>query len=208
MGSPRSRPGRWTPLMAAFALAALAGAGRAAKAKLAGWPEPSRLAATAMTEEYGTPRKTSPDSLTWYGTGAWKRTVVRRQAAGGDVLEQTVGYVVPAEKAARMSEFDKRVAVDRKANELTVRSKAESTNFLLANLADEVAAGFKTPEEARRFYARQSELSAAGKSSSYVDRLRFQHEPVTAPPRTQPSGWPGDSRWPWVAPPGTEHPTP
>lgn len=107
MRSERSRVGRWTPRLAALILAALAGGARlagaaSAKAEIAAWPAPSRLTAEALMERYGAPRKSDADSLTWYGPGAWKKTVVRRDAASGDVLEQTVGYRVPPEKADRM----------------------------------------------------------------------------------------------------------
>ena len=46
-------------------------------------------------------------------------------------------------------------------------------NFLALNLADEIATGKRSVEEARDFYARVETLSRAGKSSAYTENLLF-----------------------------------
>ena len=97
--------------------------------------------------------------MTWYGPGDWKKTVLHRSDAGG--------------KAADVRSFDDRITVDEKRGEMTVRSDSEKTNYVAANLAHEVASGFKTPEQARNFYGKELRLADSGKSSSYLDSLRF-----------------------------------
>ena len=150
---------------------------KGAKAAVADWPETSRITALALIEKYGTPRHASADSLTWVGPGNWKRTVLHRDDSAGGLLEQTVAYRVPEKKVADLQGLEGGVSVDRKREELTVRTDGERTNFLAANLAHEVASGFKTPDQARDFYGRQLRLANAGKSSSYLDSLRFGQKP-------------------------------
>lgn len=219
MQSEISRLMRRTACAGSLALAVFAGLAHGATrvdSILASWPENSRLTARALVERYGAPRKADDAALIWYGPGAWKRTVLHRSEADGNILEQVVDYRVPERRIDDMRAFDGRVLVDRKAGELYVRSDRPETNFLLANLADEVAGGFKSVDDARSFYDRQVRLSEAGKSSSYRDSLRFeQPSPATVQPWigfgpdwSAPFGKPWDTRGtPWIVPAGTRLPS-
>jgi len=156
-----------------------------ADAMVADWPAFSMLTAKTLIAQYGRPRESGPNSLTWSGPGAWKRSVLHRTDAGGNILEQTVSYAVPEDKLAQLRRFDARVRSNPAARELSVRADNPATNFLLANLAYEIVGGLKTVPEARRFYAQQLLLSEAGKTSDYLVFLRFARQPA-APRRARP----------------------
>jgi hypothetical protein len=216
------RVGLRAACLGALALAALVGRGafppsaRAAgnvDSVTADWPDDSRIVAKALAEQLGPPRRSDGDMLTWYGPGAWKRTVVYRSDPDGNIIEQAVDYRYPAGRFDPVWSFDKRVRLSRRDNELIVRSNSLATNNLLANLGHEVASGFRSASSARDFYQQQVDLHAAGKSSSYMDGLRFESErrlttvPWTSPAQPQPLGKPWDTRGtPWVVPGGSHLP--
>lgn len=146
-----------------------------------GWPAPSQEAAAVMIERYGRPDGYEGDSLTWYDNGPWLRTIVHREgyrdrslARPEAVLQQTVGYRVPLAKFAELERFDPRLVPNRTRGELSVRSESEAVNFLLMNLADEIIMGWNDVEGAKRIYAQVSALAKSGKSSPYMEGLRFQ----------------------------------
>ncbi|MFI5361769.1 MAG: hypothetical protein ACHQ49_07345 [Elusimicrobiota bacterium] len=141
------------------------------------WPERSRLAARLLMVKYGAPASYDDASVTWYGNGQWLRSVVYRDAppsaGAADVLEQTIVYLVPDEKAAALKRFDGRVQYDKVLAELSVRSSSEDLNFLAMNLAIEIVNDVRKPADARAFYRKTIELAASGKSSRYTESLLF-----------------------------------
>jgi len=136
------------------------------------WFEAPRSLVRVMTERYGPPSQLSPDAVTWFERGPWKRIVIRGDAPDS-FLEQTVAYWVPPEAGASLREFAHGIQFDYAAEELSARSSEEAMNFLALNLADEIASGRRDVAEARRFYTRTAELSLAGKSSPFMEKLRF-----------------------------------
>lgn len=150
-----------------------------AKSQVADWPAQSRLTALALIEKYGAPRKSDAESLTWYGPGDWKKTVVHKVPSGG-MISQTVADRISSAKADDVRAFDEGITIDEKKGEMTVRSDSERTNFLAANLAHDVASGFKSPRQARDDYDQTLRLAESGKSSRYLDGLRFVRIPNPA----------------------------
>jgi hypothetical protein len=63
--------------------------------------------------------------------------------------------------------------MDRTRNELSFRSDSEKKNFLALNLADEIISNWKDADSARQAFAEAVNLSRAGKSSPYMEGLRF-----------------------------------
>jgi hypothetical protein len=144
------------------------------------WPAPERAAAGAMLAKYGPPSQYDRRALVWFNNGNWKRTIVYRRALhrsgkapGKDFLQQTVGYIVPNDKLALLKSFNGRLEVSPTAGELSFASDSEATNLLALNLADEIVVGKRSVAQAREFFAKTSRLAASGKSSSYMDGLRF-----------------------------------
>lgn len=143
------------------------------------WPPAQRAAARALIEKYGRPAQYDSHALAWFNNGIWKRTIIYRrgQTRGKnrdrEFLQQTVGYIVPADKIAALTKFDQRLEVSQTAGEMTFTSDREATNLLALNLADEIVTGKRTVASARAFFLRTTILAAAGKSSPYRRDLRF-----------------------------------
>lgn len=130
-------------------------------ATTANWmPEPRALATTLMAK-YGPPQELTLTSMTWYGNGPWKRTVLRNELVRNnfptphnDMLYQTINYRVPVDRMDDLAALTGSLVVDRTRGELTSGADTEAHNILAINLANEVATGKLSAEEARRFYAR------------------------------------------------------
>jgi hypothetical protein len=153
---------------------------------IARWPAVSQSEARVLISKYGEPNTFDDDRLVWYDNGEWRRTVVYRKAPQGfmglhsrDVLEQSVAYPVPDAKLADLKRFDDRLKYDSAAGELSSLSENESLNYLALNLADEIVADKRTPQEARDFLRKTIKLAQSGKSSAYTQGLLFQ--PVQKP---------------------------
>jgi hypothetical protein len=152
---------------------------------VARWPAPSRLAVAMITAKYGHPNAISPEEVVWLDNGPWKRTRVLRlrkpgeprQDAGG-VLQQSVRYDLTQASVVPLTRFDPRLKWDPAQRELSARSGSEETNFLALNLADEIARGVRTPQQASDFYKDTVRLSESGKSSPYMESLRFTPPPA------------------------------
>lgn len=180
--------GRCAAVVAVLGLAALDGrdwpaqAADKAESIISSWPDLSRRTAEMMIEEHGKPNKIEADTLTWHGLYRGRKTVVYRTNPGG-VIEQTVNYRVPEKKVGVLELLDKRLKVDRDASELAAVSDSLRTNFLLLNLAHEVASGFRSLESAQAFRDREQKLAMSGKESRYREGLIFERPiPVTVYP--------------------------
>lgn len=145
------------------------------------WPTRSRNAAGLLLEKYGTPDQFDRNTLVWFNNGEWKKTVVRRTLSrrdptgkNKDYLEQTVGYLVPADKVADLKRFSPMLEVSQSAGELTFASESETKNRLALNLAEEIVTGKRTVADARSFLSTTTRLAASGKSSPYLDTLLFE----------------------------------
>ena len=145
------------------------------------WPPRTRNAAGLLLEKYGTPDQFDRNALVWFNNGEWKRTVVRRTVSrrdpagkNRDYLEQTVGYLVPADKVADLKRFSPMIEMSTTAGELTFASESESKNRLALNLANEIVTGKRGVADARAFLLKTTRLAASGRSSPYLDSLRFE----------------------------------
>jgi len=141
-------------------------------------PEP-RIIARQVMEKYGPPQAVLADRLVWNAHRPWKRIAV--YDASGAPLEQVVDYDGPVYKLEKPLLFPYGSRVDAFNGELSARGSSEEINRLALNLADDVIHGRRTPQDAYRFYLRTVDLAVAGKSSPYLDHLRFEvniEEPV------------------------------
>jgi hypothetical protein len=186
----------WT--LAAFLTAAVAIAGcsttpllpgveernEAAQAVISNWSDFCRLSASKLIDEYGAPDEIDSSRLVWRDRSLVKRIAVwdvpsEFEADGGaGNVEYTVAYAVPRDKRGALAAFSPDVRVSRDSTELSARSTSEEVNFLAINLADEIIHGIKTPAEARDFFHRTVELSAAGKTSPFMQGLLFLPKPA------------------------------
>lgn len=146
----------------------------------AGWGEEARLVAERTARKYGAPDEATAEAMIWRSRDPFKRIVVRRDGATRHApvvhtqyLEQTVSYRVPPEKFSALAEFDGGLLADRARGELTARSDREELNFLVLNLADEVARGKRTPASAKSEAVKVMAMTASGKSSAMTSGLLF-----------------------------------
>lgn len=150
-----------------------------AEAVIANWSAISALAARRLLEQYGAPDEVRSGRLVWSGRGPWKRTVVRdlrwpyaRPEELG-VVEQTVEYPLTAGQIAEVQAFDDHVTFSPASREMRSSADREEVNYLRLNLADDVANGRTSAEQARQDYRKILALEAAGKSSPYLLSLHF-----------------------------------
>lgn len=150
-----------------------------AEAAVGGWWSGSARAARLMLERYDVPDEIRSDSLVWNGNGHWKRTVVRNvpppygPAEDLGVLEQTILYPLTPAQVADIEAYDLKLGYEPGAHELTARSDREEVNFLRLNLVDDIVNRRMHPEQAKHLQARILELENTGKSSPYLQGLRF-----------------------------------
>lgn len=145
------------------------------------WPPRSRNVAGLMLEKYGRPDQFDRDTMVWFNNGEWKRTVVYRRrfhrdpaVTRTDILEQSIGYLVPNDKVAELMRFNGKLMVSQTAGELGFASESEAKNRLALNLADEVVTGKRGVADARAEYLKTARLAASGKSSSLLEALQFE----------------------------------
>jgi hypothetical protein len=153
------------------------------------WPEASQKAKDATIAKYGLPHEATHSMLVWHSNGPWKRTIIYREEITHlfpkkhtDVMEQFIDYKVPSNKLEAIWKYDGSVIPERTKGEISARCDKEEMNFLALNLADEIARGKKTTDEARKEYAKSAMAFMAGKTNDYTDNLNFKPGKNTADP--------------------------
>ena len=151
---------------------------------VAAWPKASREAVAFLTKKYGQPAAVTADAAIRGTAGLWKRTLVLREEVTHnvpmphtDVMQQWVDYRAPAGKYDELAAYDGSVVMERIAGEMSARCDKEGANFLAVNLADEVARGKRSVDDARMKYGEQIMAMKAGKPAPCTTGLRF---PVAA----------------------------
>jgi hypothetical protein len=160
-----------------------------ARTTLQNWPKEAKKAAEMMIQKYGQPDEVTAMRVVWHDNGPWKRTVVTKEETDHafpmphkDVLEQVIDYRVSTDKFDDLARYDGSVIVERTKGELSARCDKEEANFLALNLANDVATGKKSPEEAREQYAQTIKAVMAGKRDPYVQKLQFAAQQSAADP--------------------------
>lgn len=149
---------------------------------VANWPEASRMAAMDMMQKYGPPQGVTASMLVWENNGPWKWTRVFREPVQHnfpmphpDVLEQAINYQVPVDRYDELARYDGSVIAERTKGQLSARCDKEGANFLAINLANDVAMGKRSVEEARTYYARAIQtFMQTNRMDPYMQGLRFQ----------------------------------
>lgn len=157
---------------------------------IAAWPETSQKAAYEMVVKYGDPAEMTDTQLVWHEHGPWKRAVLSREGVPHDwpkphvdVLEQVIDFKVDPDRYDELARFDGSVMVERTKGELSARCGGEPANFLAINLAQEVATGKRSVEDARAFYEdTMSEAAQSPDKPTYMTALIFEQPQDTADP--------------------------
>jgi len=147
---------------------------------MSSWPMEAKKAAMAAMDKYGAPDEATETMLVWHNNGPWKRSMVYKKEVPHDfpmphidVWEQVIDYRVPTDKFDDLAAYDGSVVVDRTQGEMSARCDKEAANFLALNLADDIVNGRRSTEEARQFYADTIKAKMEGRSSPYLEGLRF-----------------------------------
>lgn len=147
---------------------------------VAAWPDVPREVAQTVMDKYGSPQEATPSRLIWFDNAPWKRTILYRDVVQHDfpmphpdLLEQFIDYQAPPETFDELAQYDGSVIVERTKGEISARCDKEPMNFLAINLANDVATGARTVEEARQFYAETAMAFMEGESDPYVEGFVF-----------------------------------
>lgn len=150
----------------------------------ADWHPAANEAALSMMDKYGAPDGMTDQMLVWGASGPWKRIIVYREAVQHDfpmphpdVLEQFIDYRAPLDRYDDLAMYDGSVIVERTKGEMSARCDKEGANFLALNLANEIATGQRTVDDARRMYGEQIKAMKAGQPAPYTERLMFTPPP-------------------------------
>ncbi|MGI8600440.1 MAG: hypothetical protein ACR2KB_14405 [Chitinophagaceae bacterium] len=157
-----------------------------AKGIITGWPAKTQEVANTIMVKYGAPNEITGTMLVWHNNGPWKRTIIHKEPVQHnfpmphlDLLEQFVNYSVPADKFDELAQYDGSVVVARTVGEMSARCDKEEANFLAINLANDVATGKKTVEDARAYYARAIKEMMEGKMDPYLQKIQFSPQANT-----------------------------
>ncbi len=125
----------------------------------------------------------------WGKTGPWKRTIVYAQefphefpAHHTDVMQQFIDYKAPAAMYDELAMYDGSVVLERTSGEISARCDKEGANFLALNLAQDIVAGKRSVQDARKMYGEQAKAMKAGQAAPYTARLLFMPMAGTADP--------------------------
>src|ERR687897_2149498 len=179
------------PAVAVFAVAVTVGAAQQsspaasplkAEQVIASWkPKPAEVART-MIKKYGQPQEVTSNRLVWHRNGPWKFTELVNEEvphsfpmAHTDMLYQSIAYRIEPERADELIQYDGSVILERTKGEIAARCDKEEANFLAINLANDVATGRRSVEEARKFYADTiMAMMKQNKKSEYLQGFRFR----------------------------------
>jgi hypothetical protein len=144
------------------------------------WPEESREAAQLVIKAHGEPHQATETRLEWHDVAPWKKILATRAfyrhefpAPHTDSIESFIHYRVPPDRFSALAEFDGSVMAERTAGLLSARCHDEEANFLALNLAHDIATGLKSPEDARRYYAKEFLDYRRKLPTPYMKGLRF-----------------------------------
>jgi len=131
-------------------------------------------------QKYGAPMEATATMLVWHNNGPWKRTIVFRDEVAHafpgphtDLLQQWIDYRVPLDRYDEMAMYDGSVVIERTNGEMSARCDKEEANFLALNLANDIATGRRTVEDARAMYAREIMAFKQGRGGPYTKGLQF-----------------------------------
>jgi hypothetical protein len=149
--------------------------------KLDDWKKDHREAVEKMSQKYGQPDEATASMVIWNNNGPWEKTIIYKEEwkhkfpkAHTDYVEQFINYKAPVDKYDDIVKYDGSIIVERTAGLMSARCDKEEMNFLAINLANEVATGKRSVEDAREFYAKTAVEFMAGKSSPYTEKLLFE----------------------------------
>jgi hypothetical protein len=149
---------------------------------ISGWKATPQEVAKKTIAKYGPPQEVTENRLIWHDNGPWKFTELVNEeiphdfpVPHTDMLYQAINYRIDPSDADDVLTYDGSIVLDRTKGEIAARCDKEEANFLAVNLANDVATGKKSVDEARRFYA--DAMMAMMKQNTIGDYLKgFQFD--------------------------------
>ncbi len=182
------------PALFAAGLVANAGGGQSTAAQpqaraplsaeqvVASWKQTPKEVAQKMISKYGQPQEVTTNRLIWHNNGPWKFTELVNEeiphdfpVPHKDMLYQAINYKVDSDRADELLEYDGSIILERTKGEIAARCDKEEANFLAINLANDIATGRKSVEDARRFYAESMmAMMKENKIGDYLKGFQFK----------------------------------
>jgi hypothetical protein len=149
---------------------------------IAKWKPKPQEVARKLIEKYGQPQEVTANRLIWHKAGPWKFSeLVNEEIPHNfpmphrDMLYQAIDYRIDPGDADELLEYDGSLILERTKGELGARCDKEEANFLAINLADDVANGKRSVDDARRFYFEtMTALMKENRMNDYLKGFRFQ----------------------------------
>ena len=149
---------------------------------IAKWKATPQEVARKTIAKYGQPQEVTANRLIWHNNGPWKYTeLVNEEIAHDfpmqhkDMLYQAISYKIDPAKADELLQYDGSVILERTKGEIAARCDKEEANFLAINLANDVATGRKSVDDARMFYAQSMmAMMKENKKHEYLQGFQFQ----------------------------------
>jgi hypothetical protein len=163
---------------------------------IASWKATPKEVAQKMIAKYGQPQEVTANRLVWHNNGPWKFSELVNEEIPHefpmphkDALRQGINYKVDSAKADEILEYDGSIILERTKGEISARCDKEDANFLAINLADDVAKGRRSVQDARKFYAdSMMAMVKENKKNEYLQGLRFQVAKADQGDRDKPFG--------------------
>lgn len=145
------------------------------------WKATPQDVAKKMLAKYGQPQEVTANRLVWHNNGPWKFTQLVNEEIPHDfpmphkdALYQAINYRIDADKADELLKYDGSVLLERTKGEIGARCDKEDANFLAINLANDVATGRRSVDDARKFYAESMmAMMKKGTKNDYLQGFIF-----------------------------------
>jgi hypothetical protein len=148
---------------------------------LVAWPEARQKLAGMLIAKYGPPQEMTVHALIWLEKRPWRRMVLHRvgvkhnfPSPHEDVLEQTVNYRVPPEKASDLVRYNGSLVIDSTRGELSVHCDSEPQNTIALNIADDIVTGNRTVDEGAAYHAQMVRALQTRVPEAYTQKLKFK----------------------------------
>lgn len=149
---------------------------------IASWKSKPREVAKEIIAKYGQPDEVTTNRLIWHENGPWKYTELVNQEIPHnfpiphkDMLYQAINFRIDPDKADELLEYDGSLILERTKGEIAARCDKEAANFLAINLANDVADGRRSVDQARQFYLESiMAMMKQGKRNKYLQGFQFE----------------------------------
>jgi hypothetical protein len=144
------------------------------------WSVTPRITAQQIRSKYGEPSEGSMQMLAWENKEPWKRIEVRNEEVEHKFPKKhtecatfTLEHSFSPDKLKDLSELNGSILVDKTKGQIHVRAKDEQTAITEINIANNVAQGMLSLEEAKQLAAQEIQKVEQALPSQYSQKLMF-----------------------------------